>query len=275
MNYKTVMVHLQIGRSNAGLLHIAGDLAERFQAGLIGVTVCQRRPIVYSEGYVAADLIEEDRKQLEDGIKAAENEFRSTLDARVSSLEWRSAITFGSLVDYLAQQARSADIVVGGVDQDVSMFDTFRHIDIGDFVLQAGRPVLVVPASVSELRLEHAIVAWKDTREARRAIYDALPLLRTAARVTVVEIVEGDFSAARDRLQDVVRWLERHGVEAGSIARSIAGSGAKEFSAVAEEQRADLIVAGAYGHSRLRAWVLGGFTREFLLRGDRCAVVSH
>ena len=78
--------------------------------------------------------------------------------------------------------------------------------------MQAGRPVFVVPPEAEYLKLKNALVAWKDTREARRAVADALPLLRKAEEINVVEVIEDDSdrSAARARVDDVAAWLSRH-----------------------------------------------------------------
>jgi nucleotide-binding universal stress UspA family protein len=272
----TLMVRLELGQSNAGLLQIAGNLAERLQASVIGIAARQPLLVSYGDGYMSADIIEQDRKDFEKEIREAEAEFRIALQARVSDLEWRSAMIFASLSDYLANQARSADLVITGVDRSGSLFDSSRRVNVGDLVMQAGRPVLIVPASADKLNLERALIGWKDTRETRRAAFDALPLLQKAAHVTVVEIAAGEeLAAAGAHLRDVVGWLKRHGVVAESIASPSTGDDATRLNAIADEQRADLIVAGAYGHSRLREWVLGGVTRDLLLRAARCSFVSH
>jgi nucleotide-binding universal stress UspA family protein len=276
MTYATLMVHLELGRPNAALLGITADLAERLRASVLGVAVCQPMRIIYNDGYVPGDIIERDRKQIDDEIKAAEAEFRAALAGRAATIEWRSAVIYTSLSEYLATQARCADLVVTGVDRNASMFDTSRHVDIGDLVMEAGRPCLIVPAATETLPLQHAVIGWKDTSESRRAIRDALPLLQAARRVTVVEITaEKDLSDARGRLQDVVIWLKRHGVEATPMAMASTGDDAGRLDAVMREESADLIVAGAYGHSRVREWALGGVTRDLLLRAGRCALVSH
>ncbi len=117
----------------------------------------------------------------------------------------------------------------------------------------AGRPFLVVPAEVKALAAEHIVIGWQDTREARRAIQDALPFLRQAKRVTVIEICESDQKeAARHQVDDVVLYLARHKVGAeGRIETKLMGSGAHQIVEFAEDEGADLLVTGAYGHSRL------------------------
>jgi nucleotide-binding universal stress UspA family protein len=270
------MVHLELGHPNAGLLRVAGDLAERFNAGVIGIAMCHPMQVIYSEGYVPGNLIDQDREQRQKEIAAAETELRAALTARVGRLEYRSAMTLDPLADYLSREARGADLVITGVDQNASLFDNSRHVNIGDVVMHVGRPVLVVPTAADHLAFDRVLVGWKDSRETRRAISDALPFLRRAAHVTVVEIAAKEgLAEARARLDDVVLWLDRHGVTAEPVASLAINDDAHRLHALALEHKAGLIVAGAYGHSRVREWVLGGVTRDLLLRAGQCALVSH
>jgi len=276
VTYATLMVHLELGESNAGLLRVAGDLAERFQAAVIGIATCQPIQMALSDGYVTGEVIGQDVEEIEREITAAEAEFRAALAPRADRLEWRSAITFTPLYDYLAHEARSADLIITKVDKNTSIFDSSRHVNMGDLVLQAGRPVLVIPTTANCLDLDSVVLGWKETPEARRAARDALPMLREAGRVTIVEIAaEAELAAAKARLEDVAAWLKRHGIVAECAAVAAVGDNAGQFDAIAREQEADLIVAGAYGHSRLRELVLGGVTRDLLLTAGRCVLVSH
>jgi len=276
MTYKTLMVHLQIGQSNAGLLRIADDLAQSFQARLIGVAVCQPMRMLFNDGYMPAELIEDDRQNMEQQIAATEAEFRTVIHQRAGDLDWRSTITLDPLPDYLAGEARNADLIMTSVDQTASSFDASRNVNVGDLVMQLGRPVLLVPSTLGKLKLERIVVAWDDTREARRAALDALPFLKRAAHVAVVEIANDAYlPAARSHLRDVVAWLRRHGVEAEPIASLALGDDVAQLSAIASDHGAELVVAGAYGHSRLREWVLGGVTRALLHSSERCSLLSH
>jgi nucleotide-binding universal stress UspA family protein len=269
------MVRLEHEHSNAGLLKIVGDLAERFDARVIGIVGCREMQFVYGDGYIPAELLDRDRGQLEKKIKEAEDEFRSMLLTRVRTLEWRSEIMFTPLSEYIAREARSADLVITGIGSD-GMLDASRPVNIGDLVMQVGRPVLIVPTAADEVKLEQVVIAWKNTRETRRAAFEALPLLKTAAHVTVVEIsADEELAAARTHVEDVVGWLKWHGVVAESHASPSIGDDASLLNAIAREQGADVIVAGAYGHSRMREWVLGGVTRDLLLRAEQFALLSH
>lgn len=144
--------------------------------------------------------------------------------------------------------------------------------------LQTGRPVLVAPADATGLQLDRVLVAWRDTREARRALADALPILKRAKAVLVAEICgHADALAAEARLADVAQYLLRHGVHAatrvGPEERDV--SSAQQLFEVADQHAGDLIVAGAYGHSRLGEWVFGGFTRALLAQTTRAVLLSH
>ena len=275
MTYGTLMVHLELGRSNAGLLQITGDLAERFHASVIGIAACQPMQIVYGDGFISGDIYEQDRQELDKEMKAAEAEFRSALQTRAATLEWRSTVMFTLLSDYLAREARSADLIITGIASG-DLFDSSRSVSTGDLVMRAGRPVLVVPSAASKVKLDRVVVGWKDTREARRAVSDALPLLKGASHVAVVEIaVEEELAAARTQIEDVAGWLNRHGIKAECLTSPSTGDDATALYAMAQDQGADLIVAGAYGHSRLREWALGGVTRDLLLRANWCLLLSH
>ena len=276
MSVATLMVHLELGRPNTALLRITAALADRFHAGVIGIALCQPMRIIYNDGYIPPDIFDRDRKQIDNDMKAAEAEFRAALTGRAGTIEWHASVTTRSLSDYLADESCRADLVITGVDRNTSLFDTSHHVDMGDFVMQAGRPCLIVPSEAETLLLDHVVVGWKDSRETRRAISDALPLLQAAGRVTVVAIAGADeVEGMQTRLGDVAGWLKRHGIDAVTVTAASTGDDAARLDAIAGEQEATLLVAGAYGHSRVREWALGGVTRDLLLRAGRCALVSH
>lgn len=271
-----LMVRLELGESNAKVLRIAADLAKKLDAGVTGVAVCQPLRIAYGDGYLSGDVIQADREEIDKETAAAEAELRKALEPEVKKVAFRSATTFEPLSDCLARQARTADMIITAVDRRGFLLDSSRHLDVSDLVMQAGRPVLVVPANLEILKLDRVLVGWKDTRETRRAVLDAIPLLRRAGHVTVVEIAaDEDLDAAHARLAEVIAWLHGDGVNAEALVAPAAGDDATRLGAIAAEQHADLIVAGAYGHNRFREWALGGVTSDLLLRAGRCSLLSH
>ena len=275
MTYASLMVHLELGHSNAGLLRITGDLAARFGASVTGIVACQPMQLAFAEGYVPGEVFEQDTNQRKREIGVAEAEFRAALQSRVSTLEWRQTVRFAPLPEYVAHEARGADLLITGVASG-DLLDSSRSVNTSDLIMQAGRPVLVVPQSLQTLPLERVVVGWRDSRETRRAVSDALPLLKIAGQVTVVEIAApDDMAAARRHVDGVVAWLALHGVAAESSVSPTTTDDAAGLYTIAQDLGADLIVAGAYGHSRLMEWALGGVTRDLLLKQDFCALLSH
>jgi nucleotide-binding universal stress UspA family protein len=275
MTYATLMVHLELGCSNDRLLRTAVEMAKRFHADVIGIAASQPIQAVFGGSYACADVVRQDSGEIENKLEVAEAEFRSALRGNGGALHWRSSEMFGSLCGYIADEARSADLIITGVATAGLLAGT-RYLNTDELVMQVGRPVLVVPNDLGSLKMERVVVGWKDTRETRRAAADALPLLKQAAYVAVVEIAaETDLGAAGAHVQDVVGWLKRQGVAAEAITSQSTGDDAYRLNAIALERNAGVIVAGAYGHSRLHEWVLGGVTRNLLFNADRYVFVSH
>ncbi|MDP9046266.1 MAG: universal stress protein [Pseudomonadota bacterium] len=275
MSFATLLVHLELGRENTGLLKVTSEIAERFGAGVVGIAARQPLQMVYGDGYVSGDLYQRDRDEIARALAVAEAEFRAAFRGRDRFVEWRSSQETVYLADYFAAQARCADLVLTGVGTG-DHYDGSRALNLSELIMQAGRPVLTVPVSASTMTLEQVLVGWKDTREARRAVADALPLLKHAKRVSVVEIaVQDNLDAAGTHVRDVVAWLGRHGIKADGAAQRSTGDDATALYATGQDIGADLVVAGAYGHSRLREWALGGVTRDLLLSANRFSLVSH
>ncbi len=275
MTFKTLMVHLEAGRPNTGLLEAAAGLAERCGAGVFGVVGCTPIQVLYDADYIFGSLIEEDRVATLEDIGRAEAEFRHALAPRAEVLGWRSSVGPAAIADFVARQARCADLVLTAGPGD-ARHDATRQLDLGALVMQAGRPVLVVPRDTARLQLDRVLLCSRDTPEARRAASDALPALRLAGHVSVVEIAGPDeLDAARLRVRDVAEWLGRQGVSADGEGVLSTGDDAARVTSLAVERGAGLVVAGAYGHARLREWAFGGVTRDVLLQGSCCALVSH
>jgi nucleotide-binding universal stress UspA family protein len=201
------------------------------------------------------------------------NRFRCIAGAIHRNVEWRSVLDFPT--EGLASEARSADLVIIG--QHAPSGDVYDVLDPGRVILRVGRPTLVVPEGVTVLRADHIVIGWKDTREARRVVRDALPFLHEATRVTIVEIcASGEEVAAQERMDDLARYLNRHRITAGPrVILHRDGSGAALLIRLAQDEGADLLVTGAYGHSRLGEWIFGGVTRELLATSPICCLMTH
>jgi len=277
MTYATVMVSLALDQSNEARLQVAGELAERFEAAIVGVAAAQFAPPLYfTDGAEAQALIDEGEASVKRRLAGLEAQFRAAIRNRGGHAEWRSAMDFPAR--FALAQARCADIVVSG-GQSPAFSDAFALASPKDLVMQAGRPLLVVPDRANWLDLRSVLVAWKDTPEARRAVADALPMLRKARDVTIVEIPErdDDRSAVMAGVTDVAAWLARHGVTASArVSEAVRNAtAAAQLEQVAGDLGAGLIVAGAYGHSRFRELILGGVTEYLVTQSARSVLLSH
>jgi nucleotide-binding universal stress UspA family protein len=274
MTYSTLLTHLDLESPNESVLAVSARLADMFHAEVIGAAACQATP--YFGDMPAGDVLELDRTETAREIAKAESQFRSALMGHARQISFRSDVGYMDLADFFATQARAADLIVTAPALPYDMLDTTRRTDIGALVMSAGRPVLIVPKKTRALALQSAVVAWKDSREARRAVADALPLLERAKTVTVVEIApEANLKRAEGRVKDVADWLARHGIAAQALVRRRARSDLDDLNGVFAEADCDLVVAGAYSHSRLREWGFGGVTMDMLMSPDRCVLLSH
>lgn len=259
MSYRSIIVNLGIDADPAPMIRIGIDLAQRFGARLIGLAAADVPPLVATgdgmiyEGEVMQIQHEEIEKQLGE-LRAA---FEKLVPVSVRR-EWRQAV--GGPTRFLTGSARAADLIVTAGGQAGNVY---RAVDIGSLALAAGRPILVVAGDADHVRAQTVLVAWKDTREARRAIADALPLLGMAGEVVVATIDNDADVGVSKSLADVLVFLELHGVKARTELIVDNGDGG-QLPAFARSIRADLVVSGAYGHSRLREWAFGGVTRSLL-----------
>jgi nucleotide-binding universal stress UspA family protein len=275
VTYRSLMVHLDLEQGSEPALRVTCELAARFKARVIGVTAGLPAAAIHADGMIASSVLEVDYEQLNQAIGRCESRFRSALKGFSDSLEWRSDAA--NPADFLAAEARAADLLVVGRSENYTTLGPHQLIDIGDAVMRAGRPILVVPPRSTSLALNRILIAWKDTAEARRAVSAALPLLRRATELTIVEIVadERARNAASERVADVAKWLQHHNVPASARVELSAGDAGSHLDAIASEARIDIIVAGAYGHTRLREWIFGGVTRHLLHQSSIYTLLFH
>ena len=272
--WRTLMVHVQPERSAEPRLTTAVDLAGKLDATLVGLGAEMIQAVGYSDptGMLGGQFLIALTEAIESNLKAAASNFK----IRASGLrsQWLSVEDLP--VEAMSRLARGADLIIaGGSPPDAR--DTYRWCDPAELVLQCGRPVLVAPPGGGELQAKAVVVAWKDTREARRALADSLPILKCADQVLVVAVCDqADVDIVRVHTDSVLDFLLRHGVEAR--AKVVAGrsdEAAPVLQAEAQAIGADLIVAGAYGHSRLGEWVFGGVTYSLLHDPEQFVLISH
>jgi nucleotide-binding universal stress UspA family protein len=273
MPYATLLVYVNADHVSKTLVGVAAGLADKFAAKLIGLSALAIVPPVAAEGVVIVDDASEfELAQMNTRLVEARDSLRAAAGAKRDT-EWRSALEIPT--DTLIREVRCADLII--IEKSGRSIDFYRAPDPGTAIMGAGRPFLVVPGGVKTLAAEQILIGWKDTREARRAIQDALPFLRRAKRVTVIEFCESDQKqAARRQIDDVVLYLARHKVSAeGRVEARLMASAAHQIMGIAENEGADLLVTGAYGHSRLNEWIFGGMTHDLLACCPICCLMSQ
>jgi nucleotide-binding universal stress UspA family protein len=274
MSYATVLVYVDTEQSAEAPVRIAAALAEKFNATLIGLSALGVRPAFAAEGVVIDERLSPALvHELKEELSETEAWFRRIAGGGQRRPEWRSAVDIP--IDVLAREARCADLIV--VPRDQARGDVYNSIETSSAVLKLGRPALVLPPNGAALEARHIVIGWKDTREARRAVQDALPFLHEAERVTIVEICEtGEEADASGRLEDVACYLGRHRIKASPrIILHRQGPAASQLLMLAASEGADLLVTGAYEHSRLGEWIFGGVTQNLLARSALACLMSH
>jgi nucleotide-binding universal stress UspA family protein len=279
MTYASLLVPVEADFEPDCRLAFAVNLANQFDAKLVGVGAEHwRSPVsgVFDIGYVEGDLIQDKIDDVTLDLKRAEAKFKSIAAAVHKGVDWRSSVSFP--LSEIAAQARCADLIVTSRIARHEVSDYYTVAAPGALALQAGRPVIVAQADATILELRSVLIGWKDTRESRRALTDALPLLKRAQTVVVAEVCNReDADKTKIRLEDVAGCLLRHGVLANTTVcveeKEIHAP--QQFLELADQHKADLIVAGAYGHSRIQEWVFGGFTQALLTQSSRAVLLSH
>lgn len=266
MIFNTIMVQLDVDSPAAPRTTYALELARRFEATLIGFAAADAYVFAPGDdgGMAAAEIMRQRLTEIEDRLKILKEEFLAVVGDEAS---WRQEI--GDPTRLLAMHARAADLIVTGAPASGVAGDHHRVVDAGTLVLSAGRPVLIAADGLAPLDPKKVVVAWKDSREARRAVIDALPFLTGAQDVLVATVEEQNQRDARESVSDVLRFLMRHGVKARSEVLGAGHADACEtVTELARGMGAELVVAGGYGHSRVREWAFGGMTRSLLKQGS-------
>jgi nucleotide-binding universal stress UspA family protein len=276
MSIKDILLQVDNRKSFDARMKYAASLAREFGAHITGLYLMSNWTVpAYVEGQIPVDVLEQQAKRAGLAAIEAEQQFESHVKSQGLLAEWR--VAEGNPLDQLVLNARYVDLViVGQPEKDVPEILELTYAD--SVALESGRPVLVVPSiGVGRFEIDRVLIAWNGSRESVRAVNDALPLLQRAKEVFVLavnlpkELQDSDVPGA-----DISLHLSRHGVNAQ--AESISGAdisvGDVLLSRCADKS-ADLIVMGAYGHSRFRELVLGGATHYLLDHMTVPVLFSH
>ena len=278
MTYKTILLHLNDERRAAGLLDAATFLAARQQAHLIGLFVMPPLP-AYGALSIGSSIIKSGLASFRDEAARVHRLFEETCRTRSIAAEWRLVDDVQvPVASVILDHGRSCDLIMAS-QRDRSWAFTQLMEEPELVAIESGRPVIIIPHTGRFSSFgQRVTVAWNGRREAARAVFDALPLLMAAERVRVVWInpqkeqpMAGDVPAA-----EICAALSRHGVkcEAATAQATDIDVGNILLSGLTDDS-SDLLVMGAYGHTRLREFVFGGTTREILQHMTAPVLMSH
>ena len=267
MAYKTILVHADGTPGVTGRVRLAAALARESHACLVGAVARLPAPFVNLDvnGSVLASVAISGGGERNAAAASFDSLHAIFQNASVEfGLEtgWRAVVDNPATA--LANMAAMADLVVCGRpdESDIGMA-------VDDLIMKAGRPVLVIPDGCETLKWGHTVIAWKNTREARRVLSDALPLLARSAAVTLLHIRESD-GDDDDVLNEPLEFLAHHGIEGnGKVLPFVHRNVADQLLHQVNMPMTDLLVLGAFGHSRAREWIFGGVTADLL---DHCSV---
>ena len=280
MTYKTICVSLNDIVGNDAMFAAAAFLGRTFEAHIAGVYIVPAPQYYPGSGIDLMPVVFDGARKFfhekAEGVRAAfesamQNESVLFSFVAVQSDTWDIAAAF------VAESASADLLLCKNVSEKSSSGLEADFVE--RIVVSTGRPVLIVPgAGVTSLRAGETIVGWNGSREAARAAFDALPLLKAADKVRVTVVDPQKIGHMRGKIPgaDLAGNLARHGVNA--VAESYPTNGQDPGEALLEHARdigASLVVLGAYGHSRMREFILGGATNSVLAQMDRPVLMSH
>jgi len=279
LTYKTILVHFDTTPQAGARLELALSIAQSFGAHLIGLYLPERAqlPGLFGVTIPPSLLDQMSREKLRRRNEAADSFDRAVSGFGLTSYEWRAPAGFST--DTAINESRYCDLAIIG-QRNPEEPNPFLPEDFEESLLMGtGGPVLMTPYTAKDVKVaENVLVAWNGTREATRAVKDALPLLTRARKVTVMTIGPrpADAESPDALAADVARFLSRHGIHAETVFDANIGIDAGEWIlSRASDLGAQLIVMGAYGHTRLRELILGGVTRTLLNEMTVPVLMSH
>jgi nucleotide-binding universal stress UspA family protein len=281
MTFKTILVSMNDISRNGVLLAAVGDLARDFDAHIIGHYVVPAVELYGTDGLMAMPFVFEGRRDhFREAASAVKQDFETAL-AKAGLHGYFEQVTAATpdVTSVLVEHARRADLVV--VSQGDSADTTMLERDFVErTILSTGRPTLVIPRKgKADLQGETAILGWNNTRESARAAFDSVTLLRRVREVRVTWVdPEAEYESAGPLPgAEIAECLSRHRINTVVEPLSTGGvRGAGEALLLkANDEGAAFVVMGAYGHSRLREFILGGATRSVLDQMTCPVLFSH
>ncbi|HEY7749652.1 MAG TPA: universal stress protein [Aestuariivirgaceae bacterium] len=280
MSYKTILVSLnEIDRLDT-LVELTAKLALKYDAHVLGLYVIPAAAVYPAVGpYVAPEIFDSFTKFFEDQSKKVKQKFETVMKRNSLASQWLEVRALVPMIsDTISEIGRIADLIVlSETDRNASQGVELNVVE--NTIMSAGRPVLVIPRKAEgDLKVSQIVCGYNGSKEAARAVHDALPFLKMADDVRLVWVDPSKESEMAGSVpgSDMAESLDRHGVRA--TAESMPTNGINPAEALVTRARdlgAGMVVMGAYGHSRLREFVLGGATKQALSAMTVPLIMSH
>lgn len=279
MSYKTILVHVDQSEHTASRVRIAAEIAVMENAHLIGAAMTGISRFAYQDGEsglagtMLANHADSIYQHANDALALFEN-----IAAKAGAMSCEKRLLNDDAHGGLCLQAGFCDLIVlGQIDPDETFASTLSDLP-EHVVLNGGRPVLIVPHSGRfDGSYNRILVAWDGSREATRALTDAIPLLRRAKNVTVA-LLNPDVGAETHGEQpgaDIALFLARHDIRIEVMQQKTDIDVGNALLSLVTDLGSDLIVMGGYGHTRFREALLGGVTRTVLQTMTVPVLMSH
>lgn len=279
MAYKTILLHLHDDKRMQRMLDAVLPLARAFDAHVIGLAVLP--PVVIipgGDGMGMGVTLDEHRDIYRVTMRTLKQAFDASTKGQTHAAEWRERDAgLGTVPGIVIEQGLTADLIVAS--QASPDWNNSSAMEAPErLALEGGRPVLLIPnTGAVHLPPRRVTIAWNGRREAARAVFDALPLLKRADAVNILSMnANTDVASGALPGTAICATLERHGVKCktSEATASDATMGA-EILRHAAEFGSDLLVMGCYGHSRFREFILGGASRDVLSQMSMPVLMSH
>ncbi|MCW0210980.1 MAG: universal stress protein [Achromobacter sp.] len=277
--FRRIAVHLDHGIDSSRRIEFSLLLAKAHDAHLTGIFASYIAPgYFYDEAGLWVRSMDTARQINEKGRSAAQAAFSEAAREAGVSASWRQGE--GTPAECVAKHARCSDVLVVSQENTDDLEAATGNDFVEQVLMSAGRPVIVLPAAGTFKGVgARVLYCWDRGREAARALADAAPLLRNANALTVLTLDEGgdEASGLEVPFEDLAAYCACHGFpqprhEFRSTRDTDVGDA---ILSAAADAGADLIVMGAYGHSRMRQWVMGGATRSLLEAMTVPVLFSH
>lgn len=279
MNYKNILVHLDHSKGCRNRLDVAFELAREFEAQLLGLFIVPIYMVpIYVEAQISTDLLTEVTEKALARARESVDQYQQW--ATEAGVNLQATVVEGQYIPLLREHSKYIDLMILGQDNPEDPDNTSYGL-ADELLFEGACACLVVPHSGTPAAPgKKVLLTWNASRQSARALREAMPLLKRAETVVVLSSEPdsgvSEYADGHPHAQALLNLLASHGIEA--LSSGISDPDLKPSVAIAQQAAkmdADVIVMGAYGHTRLREIILGGVTRDLLKRAPTCLLLAH